>query len=91
MRSSVVAAITVCTVALAATAGSAHADDNAYVGDLQTAGVPNLYGAQDIRMGNYICQTLHSGAQPDFIPILRPWAPAITMTAQRDICPDTLH
>lgn len=79
------------------TAPQAHADDNSFIADLQAQGVPTgwPFVVQPV-LGNSLCTELHKGATPQsliaqFVPIQAAYAPAIVATAQRDICPDTLH
>ena len=78
-------------------APQAHADEGAFIADLQAQGVPTgwPFVVQPIA-GTNICTELHNGATPQsvvqqFAPIQAPYAPTIVATAQRDICPDTLH
>jgi Protein of unknown function (DUF732) len=83
--------------ALIVLAPPAHADTNTFIADLQAQGVPTgwPFVVQPVA-GNNICTELHNGATPQsvvqqFAPIQATYAPAIVATAQRDICPDTLH
>jgi hypothetical protein len=78
-------------------APQAHADEGTFMADLQNQGVPTAWPfvVQPVA-GSNICAELHKGATPQsvvaqFAPIQANWAPAIVATAQRDICPDTLH
>jgi hypothetical protein len=75
----------------------AHADEGSFIADLQGQGVPTgwPFVVQPVA-GTNICNELHNGFTPQkvvqqFAPIQANYAPAIVATAQRDICPDTLH
>ena len=78
-------------------APAARADEGSFIADLQSQGVPTgwPFVVQPIA-GTNICNELHNGFTPQkvvqqFAPIQANYAPAIVATAQRDICPDTLH
>jgi hypothetical protein len=78
-------------------APTARADEGTFIADLQGQGVPTNWPfvVQPVA-GTNICNELHNGFTPQkvvqqFAPIQANWAPTIVATAQRDICPDTLH
>ena len=78
-------------------ASPAHADTDAFMNDLHNQGVPTSWPTivQPIAAVQ-MCTALHNGATPQniidsFAPIQAQWAPVIVATAQRDVCPDTLH
>lgn len=78
-------------------APTARADEGSFMADLQSQGVPTGWPTPvQPYAGTSICELLHKGSTPQYVvqqfaPIQAPWAPAIVATAQRDICPDTLH
>jgi hypothetical protein len=77
----------------------AHADDNAFIADLQAHGVPMPWGPQAaIASGYRTCGELRNGAPVSAVETsagptlggISPWGAVVTAAAQRDLCPDTL-
>jgi Protein of unknown function (DUF732) len=76
-------------------AAPAHADTDAYLRDLQTAGAIMPQGPDRALFAGYsVCQDLRSGMPPNVVATgagwMQPWAPAYISAAQHDLCPDTL-
>lgn len=91
------AAFALVSAAFLLVAPTAHADPNTFIADLQNQGIPTSWPfvVQPVA-GTNICTELHQGMTPQsvigqFAPIQAQYAPVIVATAQRDICPDTLH
>jgi hypothetical protein len=86
--------------ALVVSAGSARADSDGFVAELQSDGVPilGLSGpGRYIEAGYTICMELHSGASPDTAADssgfgqLYAWKQQLVTAAQHNLCPDTLR
>jgi hypothetical protein len=76
----------------------AHADEQAFLNDLQAQGVVMLPGAE-LEAGYHACTDMRAGASPDAAShygywtnqFITGWSRKIVDTAQRDLCPDTIH
>lgn len=77
----------------------AHADDNAFIADLQAHGVPMPWGPNAaIASGYRTCGELRNGAPVAAVETsagptvggISPWGPAVVSAAQHNLCPDTL-
>lgn len=78
---------------------NAHADDNAFIADLQAHGVPMPWGPNAaIASGYRTCGELRNGAPVAAVETsagptvggISPWGPAVVSAAQHNLCPDTL-
>lgn len=88
---------TLISAAFLLVAPTANADPDQFINDLHNQGVPTGWPTvvQPVA-GINICTQLHQGLTrqnilDEFAPQQAQWAPIIVATAQRDICPDTLH
>lgn len=74
----------------------AHADEGSYLADLGAAGVPVSDRGKAVSSGYTVCSQLRAGESPEtaasqFGWFYNAWGATIVATAQRDLCPDTLH
>lgn len=84
------------SLAVLALAAPAHADDNAFINDVQSQGIPMPQGPTRALAGGYtVCEHLHAGMPPQAAASMcgwmAAWCPQLVADAQRDLCPDTLH
>jgi hypothetical protein len=90
--------IAVAAVAIAAAVGlapNAHADDQAFLNDLNQNRIGTGVTTDPLGMGHFMCTQIRGGMTPEQASHMS-WGPGLDMpgivsTAQRDLCPDTLH
>lgn len=75
---------------------TAHADDQAFIADLNAHGVPTINSPANMVGGGYqVCSMLRNGMSRDMAAqqfgMLNGWGPQIVDAAQHDLCPDTLR
>lgn len=88
------------TLAVAATitiglAAPARADDQAFLNDLNTNHIGTGPVTDPLGMGHFVCTQIRGGMSPEEAGRMS-WGPGLDLpgivaTAQRDLCPDTLH
>ena len=96
MRVNNAALLAVPVAAMLMTAPTAHADDQAFLDDLQSQGV--LMAGAELEAGYHACADMRAGASPDAASHYGYWLNQMNGTsrrivdaAQRHLCPDTLH
>jgi hypothetical protein len=85
----------VALVAAAAFATPAHADDQGFLNDLRSSGMPVMYEPYYVGLGYKICAQIQAGmSTADAASQLgiegQIWGPQIVAAAQHDLCPNTL-
>jgi len=73
----------------------AHADDQSFLNDLRTSGMPVMYEPYYVGLGYKICAQIMAGmSTADAASQLgiegQIWGPQIVSAAQHDLCPKTL-
>jgi hypothetical protein len=76
-------------------ASPAHADDQAFLNDLRSSGMPVMYEPYYVGLGYKICAQIGAGmSTADAASQLgiegQIWGPQIVSAAQHDLCPKTL-
>ncbi|AXN43491.1 hypothetical protein MM1218R_01543 [Mycobacterium marinum] len=90
------AAIAALSAAALVAAAPARGDDDAYVTDLQSRGIPMPAGpAAAVGKGYEICAQIRNGMSPEAAAnqwgIWNVWGPVVVDAAQHHLCPDTPH
>lgn len=82
-------------IAATAFATPAHADDQTFLNDLRSSGMPVMYEPYYVGLGYKICAQIMAGMSTDDAARQlgiegQIWGPQIVSAAQHDLCPKTL-